>query len=168
MYIIEGSTAATCCLKTNTVLNISPFTISYERLITTHLTLSTVLGLQCLHQKFNLMTFHILSNPVLIDLCKFMVDIPINARGRPPIAVLSLEHLHILILRLSCCWANNAHQPIFPCKIRNFPTSLANDSVFKKSTPYQNFVPIGHNLHGHLFDDVILKPLTHVNIFYTC
>ena len=60
-----------CCLKTNTVLNISPFIISYERLITAHLMLSTVLGLQCLHQKFNLMTLCIISNPVLIGLCKF-------------------------------------------------------------------------------------------------
>ena len=39
----------------------------------------------------------------MIDLCKLKVDIPINARG---IAVQSLEHLYILILRLSCCWAN--------------------------------------------------------------
>ena len=81
MPVILGSTAATCCLKTNTVLNISPFAISYERLITAHLTLSTVLGLQCFHQKFNLMTLHIISNLVLIGLCKFKVDISINARG---------------------------------------------------------------------------------------
>ena len=51
----------------------------------------------------------------------------------------------------------------FPCKMGNFPTSLANNSVFKKSRPYQTFGPIDHNLHSHLFDDLILKPLTHVN-----
>ena len=59
-------------------------------------------------------------------------------------------------------------QTISPCKITgNFPTSLAHNSVFKKSRPYQNFGPIGHNLHSHLFDCVIFQPLTHVNILYT-
>ena len=41
----RGSTAATCCLKRDTVLNISPFIISYERSITVDLTPSTILGL---------------------------------------------------------------------------------------------------------------------------
>ena len=69
---------------------------------------------------------------------------------------------------LRACTANNAHQPISLCKIRNFPTSLANNSVFKKSRQYQNFGPFGHNLHSHLFDDVILKTTSlHMNIFYT-
>ena len=34
-------------------------------------------------------------------------------------AVQSLEILHTFILRQPCWWAKNAHQPNFPCNIKN-------------------------------------------------
>ena len=68
----------------------------------------------------------------------------------------------------------NAHQPIFPYNIiENSQTSLAHNSVlivpnnFKFGTetccmvlkPKSKLRQIDHNLHNHIFDDAICKPL---------
>ena len=90
-------------------------------------------GLQWRHQKFKLTTFwtkfwHNLNNPILKNLCKFQVDIPINAKST---AVQSFENLHTLILRQPWWWAWEHPQPIFPYNIiENSPTSFARNSVF--------------------------------------
>ena len=70
----------------------------------------------------------------------------------------------------------NAHQPVFPYNIiEDSPTSFARNSVFvgpKTSNlmqrhilwfkgSYQNLGQIDHNLHNHVFDDVICKPPIH-------
>ena len=81
--------------------------------------------------------------------------------------------LHTFILRQPCWWARERLQPILPYNImENSPTSFARNSVligandFKFGTekflwsyrPYQNLGQIDHNLHNHVFDDVICKP----------
>ena len=98
---------------------------------------------------------------------KFQVDIPINATVE---AVQSSVHLY--------CDSHvgrqkNAHQPISPYNIiENSPTSLAYDSVFIGPNNFKfdtktgcvvlyiisELEQIDHNLHNHVFDDVICKP----------
>ena len=65
---------------------------------------------------------HNVNNPILKYLCKFQVDIPINARI---IAVQSLEHLNTFICDSHVGRQKNAHQPTFPYTIIDwFPYSF--------------------------------------------
>ena len=70
---------------------------------------------------------HIVNNPILKYLCKFQVNIPINARI---IAVESLKDLYTFILWQPCWWAKERPQPIFPYNIiEKSQVSLAHNSV---------------------------------------
>ena len=62
------------------------------------------------------------------DLCKFQVDIPINAKVA---AVQSFENPHTFILRQPSWWARARPQPIFSNNItENSPNSFVWNSVF--------------------------------------
>ena len=88
-------------------------------------------------------------------------------------AVQSFEDLYTFILWQPCWWAREHPQPIFPYNIiENSPPYFACNSVFVgpngpnfvqrhvlwSHRPYQNLGQIDHNLHDHVFDDVISKP----------
>ena len=87
-----------------------------------------------------------------------------------------LFKVHKISINLYCSshvgGQKNAHQFIFQHSIiENSPTSLTYNSVFVQITsnlvqrhivwsyrPCQNLEQIDHNLHNHVFDDIICKP----------
>ena len=50
-----------------------------------------------------------------------------------------------------------AHNPVLICSISQLPVST--EKCYMVSWSYQNLGQIDHNLHGHVFDDIICKPL---------
>ena len=105
-------------------------------------------------------------NNNLKHLCKFEVDISINARV---MAVQSLEDLYIFILRQPCWWAKECPPIDFPYNIiENKPTLLAHNSTFNAPNDFKFRTDISYDLTGHtkilgkliifpnhIFDDII-------------
>ena len=86
-------------------------------------------------------------------------------------AVQSFENRHAVCCNIHDGGQENAHQFIFPCNIvENSQTSFASGLLVQMTSnlvqrhvlwsyrPYQNLGQIDHNLHNHVFDDVICKP----------
>ena len=76
--------------------------------------------------------FYNVNKPILKGLCKFQVDIHLNARVA---AVHSLENLlQEISIHLYCGshvgGQKDGHQPIFPRNMKNSPTFLAHNSLF--------------------------------------
>ena len=110
---------------------------------------------------------HNISNPILKDLCKFQIDTTNKCK----------RYGCSMSIHLYCGshvgGQENAHQPIFPYNIiENSPTSFARNSVsvvqmtsnfvqrnvLWSYRPHQNLRQMEHNLHNHVFYDVICRP----------
>ena len=89
----------------------------------------------------------------------FQVDTPINAKVT---AVQSFENLHTFILRQPCWWARERPQSIFSY---NIIENSVQRHILWSYMPYQNLGQIDHNLHNHVFDDVICTNFEAFTIF---